>query len=135
MAAASDQSGFYGLFLNSGRMNHVLPPPGVGGGFLAEHFEEENKLYAAWLARARTSLDQLLRDALQNGLPILPFPAAPAPRGKKPKMREVLEQIDGATARPDRRFRLSLRVSQKLTDEQREWLRRGVAGVLEKHAP
>jgi hypothetical protein len=134
MAGASEQSEFYAIFVNSGRMDHRRPPPGVGGAFIAEHSNEENRVYERWLARARPSLDRLLQEALQNGIPILRSLVDAPTRARKAKDGALLQQIDGATEKPDRRFRLSLRVSQRLTDEQQGWLRRGVAAVLEKHA-
>jgi hypothetical protein len=134
MAGASAQSELHALFVHSGRMNHVLPPPGAPGNAVANHFEAENRGYQRWLERARPALDQVLRDAVETqGLPILKWPGDAAPRSKRSKSRQELV-IDGSTGRPDRRFRLSVLVSQKLTDAQQDWLRRSVAAALEKHA-
>lgn len=123
LAGASAESERHALFLNSGRMNHALPPPGVKPG--APHFEAENRQYVRWLERARPALDEVLREAVEaQAMPVLAW---------QPKRRQdVLQVIDGSTTRA--RFRLSVLVSRTLSDAQQEWLRRRVATALEKHA-
>ena len=135
LAGASAQSELHAIFVNSGRMNHVLPPPGAPGHAVANHLEAENRGYARWLERARPALDQVLRDAVETqGLPILKWPGDAAPQSKKSKSRGQQVVIDGSTTRPDRRFRLSVLVSQQLSEPQRDWLRSSVAAALEKYA-